>query len=113
MKYQIRFCDNKGNGHFKYVDVKSKEGVEEKAAQAATDYLKEQAQKAASNSSWNVFYVPERPKRTLHVWEWDSEKREPKRGGHRFKLRLAFIEATYVGGSKKRQEWYEPVIEDK
>ena len=113
-KYQIRFCDSKGYGYFRYLDVKSKRGIEKKAAEAATKIIIEESEKYKSQGGpWGIFSIPPKPKKVLHVWEWDLEKKEPKRGGHRFKIRLAFIEATYVGGGKRREEWYEPVIETK
>jgi len=105
-KYQIRFCDSKGNGSFEYIDVKSKKGVEKKAADKATEYI---ANIRSRYSNWNPFRQPEKAKRIVHVWEWDSDKKQPKRGGHRFKLELYFIEMTYVSGRKARNEWYEPV----
>lgn len=116
-KYQIRFCDSKGHGYFKYIDVKSKKGVEKKAAEAATKHIIEEAEKCKGSNgtfdAWGIFRVPSKPMKTINVWEWDIEKKEPKRGGHRFKIRLAFFEVTYKGGGKRREEWYEPVIETK
>lgn len=41
------------------------------------------------------------------------EKKQPKKGGHRFKLELAFTEITYGSGRKVRNEWYRPVLETK
>jgi hypothetical protein len=117
LKYQIRFCDSKGNGYFKYVYVKSKRGVEKKAAEAATKHIIEEAEKCKRANGtydiWGIFRQPPKPKRTLNVWEWDTENKCVKKRGHRFKLRLAYFQATYTDGSKKREEWYEPVIETK
>ena len=61
--------------------------------------------------AYNVFRQPSKPKRTIHVWEWDTEKKELKKKGHRFKITYCFVEYTYQGGGKKREEWYEPIIE--
>jgi hypothetical protein len=106
LKYQIRFCDSKGNGSFRYVESKTKKGIENKAAQVATDYLKEHYER----QRFRMFTPPAKPKRVVHVWEWDTEKKEVKRNGHRFKLELRYIQATFLNGNKRREEWYEPVI---
>jgi hypothetical protein len=107
-KYQIRFCDSKGHGSFEYIDVKSKKGVEQKAADKATEYINE---RRSRYSSFIPFRKPERPKRIVHVWEMDMEIKQPKKGGHRFKLELYFTEITYGSGRKVRNEWYEPLTE--
>lgn len=106
IKYQIRFCDKNGNGSFQYVDVKSRKGVEKKAAEKATEYINKQKE---VRGNFGFFINSFKPKRVVHVWEWDTEKGEPKRGGHRFKLELMFIQATYTTGRKMRNEWYEPI----
>jgi hypothetical protein len=111
-KYQIRFCDSKGCGSFEYVDVKSKKGVEQKAADKATEYINK-LKGYDELHGWNPFRQPFRPKRVVHVWEWDTEKKQLKKGGHRFKLELSFTQVTYGSGRKVRNEWYEPVIESK
>lgn len=114
IKYQIRYCDSKGNGHFQYVEVKSQKLAPEKSAESATEYLQKQRAKEGSAFGsfdiWAPFRPPFKPRRTIHVWEWDNDKKEVKKGGHRFKLTYCYLEATYIGGGKRRQEWYEPVI---
>src|SRR5690348_8579516 len=45
--------------------------------------------------------------KTLTVREWDTEKKQVKRGGHKFKLHLTFFEANFDSGIKQRDEWYE------
>jgi hypothetical protein len=107
-KYQIRFCDSKGHGSFEYIDVKSKKGIEQKAADKATEYI---SNMIGRYDNWNPFRKPEKPKRIVHVWEMDMETKQPKKGGHRFKLELCFTEITYGSGRKVRNEWYEPVKE--
>lgn len=107
-KYQIRFCDSKGCGSFKYVDVKSAKEAPQAAAAMATDYIEEQ--KAIPTG---LFRQPFKAKRIVHVWEWDTEMKEVKKKGHRFKLELFFVQATFNTGRKSRKEWYEPVIETK
>lgn len=109
-KYQIRFCDSKGHGYFRYVDVKSKKEAGQKAAKVATDDINE---RKSRYSAWIPFSQPEKPKRIVHVWEMDMEKKQPKKGGHRFKLELYFTEITYGSGRKVRNEWYQPVPEPK
>lgn len=106
IKYQIRFCDSKGHGSFRYIDVKTKKGIEQKAADKATEYINQQS------VSWRSFIKP-KPKRIVHVWEMDMETKNPKKGGHRFKLELYFTEITYGSGRKIRNEWYKPIIESK
>lgn len=105
-KYQIRFCDKKGHGSFEYIDVKSIKGVEKKAADKATEYLNK---RKATVGNFGFFLHSFKPQRIVHVWEWDTEKGQPKRGGHRFKLELMFFQATYMSGRKVRNEWYEPI----
>ena len=109
LKYQIRFCDSKGHGSFQYIDVKSKKGVEQKAADKATEYIAN----GCGLRRGGFFYSAPKPKRVVHVWEMDMETKQPKKGGYRFKLELAFTEITYGSGRKVRNEWYEPVIESK
>jgi hypothetical protein len=108
-KYQIRFCDSKGNGYFEYVDVKSKKGVEQIAAAKATDSIN----RVKQTSRGGIFGQQYKSKRTVHVWEMDMITKQPKKDGHRFKLSLASVTASYTDGSKSRKEWYEPVIEIK
>jgi hypothetical protein len=113
-KYQIRFCDSKGHGYFKYIDVKSKRGVEKIAAESATKHIIEESEKYKRNGGpFGMFISLPRSKKTLHVWEWDIENKCVKKGGHRFKLQLSYFQATYTDGSKVRKEWYEPLIETK
>ena len=102
-KYQIRFCDSKGHGSFCYIDADK--DVEQKAADKATEYINNQKER-----SFGYFGSHIQSKRTVHVWEMDMETKQPKKKGHRFKLRLAYVQATYTDGSKSRKEWYEPVI---
>jgi len=115
IKYQIRFCDSKGCGFFAYLDVKSKEGAEDKAAAKATEINIERRKKHEEESQWSPFKAVTRyqPKRVVHVWEWDAEKKKPKTKGHRFKLELYYFVATHLNGTKTRKEWYEPVTEAK
>jgi hypothetical protein len=60
-------------------------------------------------SRTGLFVAPYKAPRRLNVWEWDTEKKEVKKKGHRFKLELMFIVFTLVNGNKKRDEWYEPM----
>lgn len=114
-KYQIRFCDKRGCGSFEYIDVKSIKGVEQKAADKATQYIQNKRACWQESAGWNPFVAinPFKPQRVVHVWEWDTVNKCVKKGGHRFKLQLAYFQATYTNGAKKRSEWYEPVIETK
>jgi hypothetical protein len=101
-KYQIRFCDKDGNGSFCYVECTAKEAPQ-KAADKATEEINKRKNKTG------LFVAPYKAPRRLNVWEWDTEKKEVKKKGHRFKLQLIFVEATYNSGRKVRDEWYEPV----
>lgn len=114
-KYQIRFCDSKGCGFFEYILVKHGGDVMKITAEKATEVNDKRKLQHTEQSQWNIFKAlhPYKSKRVVHVWEWDLENKQPKKGGHRFKLKLAYIQATYTDGSKSRKEWYEPVIETK
>lgn len=104
IKYQIRFCDSKGDGSFTYVDVKNAKDAPKAAAEQATKYINEQKER-----SFGFLYTRQyKSKRIVHVWEYDTNKHAPKKDGHRFKLQLGYVEATYTDGSKSRREWYDP-----
>jgi hypothetical protein len=107
-KYQIRFCDSKGHGSFTYIDVESVEGVELKAADKATEYITN-----GCGLRRGFFNTSSKPMRSVNVWEMDMETKEPKKKGHRFKLKLFHTTITYSSGEKERDEWYEPVVETK
>lgn len=94
-KYQIRFCDSKGHGSFRYFDADKK--IEQEAADAANLYME---------TRLTNYPLP----KTVNVWEMDMVTKEPKKKGHRFKIRKSFVQATYENGRKERKEWYEPVI---
>lgn len=100
-KYQIRFCDSKGHGSFCYVD--GEKNVEQLAADKATEYINR-------DMGFGAFGRRIESKKTVHVWEMDMVTKQPKKGGHRFKLKLAYVQATYTDGSKTRKEWYEPEL---
>lgn len=100
-KYQIRFCDSKGHGSFQYVDCDAKDAPE-KAAEKANEYITRQ------NELRRGFTIIQN-KKTVHVWEIDMETKQPKKKGHRFKLTLNYVQATYSDGTKERKEWYEPM----
>lgn len=103
IKYQIRFCDSKGHGSFQYVNVGPGDYVQQMAADKATEYI----------SRPQRGFVRDKPKRIVHVWEMDMKTKQPKKGGHRFKLELCFTEVIYGSGRKVKNEWYEPIIESK
>lgn len=111
MKFQIRFVDKQGNGSFEHFDAQR--NVEKKAAEIATAFIERKKEQAQNNGSFWPFTPAYRPHRTVQVWEYDIEKKEPKKGGRRFKLQLHYFQATYRGGHKVRNEWYEPMIEEK
>lgn len=101
-KYQIRFVDKQGCGFFRYVDCE-KEEAPQKAAEKATEEINKQ------KSRTGLFVAPYKAPRRLSVCEWDTEKKEIKKKGHRFKLELMYVQATYQSGRKVIDEWYEPV----
>lgn len=101
-KYQIRFVDKQGHGSFCYVDCE-KDDAGKMAAEKATEYINR------IKNTRLPFQVIEKPKRVVDVWEWDTEKKEVKKKGHRFKLQLMYVQATYNSGRKVRNEWYEPI----
>ena len=106
-KFQLRFCDSKGCGHFIYFEAdKTKPGVIEiTAAEKATEHLQKQRAQDAANR-FNPFRQPYKPKRVVHVWEWDYETKAPKKKGYRFKIHYAYIKATLANGNKAFDEWY-------
>jgi hypothetical protein len=98
-KYQIEFKDGTSRS-YSYFDADKK--VEERACIKANEILKRDRENSLSRSFGYFKAV-----KTLTVKEWDTEKKHVKRGGHKFKLRLSFFEATFASGIKERNEWYE------
>lgn len=94
MKFQIRF-KNRGGCSYAYADAPSLNIAPAVCAEAANTWLDERL-------------TSYRPPKTVDVVEYDHEKKTAKRKGHRFKLTLKFIEATYQSGMRKSMEWYEP-----
>lgn len=94
-RYQIRFVDKDGCGVFKYFDAD--DNIEQRAADVATDYM---------NQRMASYDLP----RTVNVWEMDVQTKEPKKKGHRFKIRKTYVQATTLDGGKTRDEWYEPIL---
>lgn len=98
-KYQIEFKDGTSRSYC-YFDADKK--IEEAACEKANEELENQRWRS-SFRSFGYFKAI----KTLSVKEWDKEKKQVKRGGHKFKLHLTFFEATFTSGRKQREEWYQ------
>jgi hypothetical protein len=98
-KYQIDFKD--GTSH-SYAYFEAEKKVEEAACKKANEELEKQRWRAQFRSFGYFKAI-----KTLTVKEWDKEKKQVKRGGHKFKLHLSFFQATFNSGRKERNEWYE------
>lgn len=100
--FQIRFVKD-GCGSYYYFSALPKEDVGEKAAEVANVEYLQRGYENAQLRSFGHF----RPIKTVSVVEWDREKKNPMKGGIKFKIRLAFFQATYNSGRKERSEWYQ------
>ncbi len=96
-KFQIRFTKN-GCGHFEYFEA-DKDFVKA-AEEKANAYLEKGLTKPGP---FNAF----EPIKTITVVEYDNEKKETKRSGIKFKLRLQKVVAKYSSGRKQTTYWYE------
>ena len=122
-KYQIQFTDSKGCGSFEYFEADTKEQALELAVETANNYLRQKYHWDNLHSSlW--FHSPFKAIRTPKVVEVIAErgseehyiKRDgtpavrykwiTKRGGHKFKLTLSYIEYKFQTGLSERSEWY-------
>lgn len=104
-KYQIEFNHGEGSKSYKYFkteDYAKGVTVESIAADVASDALDNDKQNASFRSFGHF-----KPLKTLTVREMDMETKKPKRGGHKFKLHLTFIQLTTDSGRKERFESYE------
>lgn len=98
-KFQIRYCNSKGHGHFKYFEVGPREKIEELAEISANTYLYEQRDKD-KEQILNPFHMDYKPPKTLHVWEWDIAGKCEMKGGYRFKLQY-----SYLKGRTNANKW--------
>lgn len=97
-RYQIEYKDGTGRQasySYSYFDA-------DKDVEKANERLKRDKENADFRS-FGYF----KPIKTLTVREMDRSKKEPKRGGHKFKVRLTYLSITTDSGRKERQEWYE------
>jgi len=101
-KYQIEYNHGEGRKSYSYFTAEDADCVKDLACMHANERLKRDKENA-SFRSFGYF----KPIKTLMVREMDMEKKEPKRGGRKFKLRLTFLQFTTDSGRKERQEWYE------
>jgi len=108
-KFQIKYTDNRGGYSCEYFNASS--DFEKKAEETANAYLKKKQEDddRARLNEFNFFHQFHKPNKTLMVSEYDMEKKCIKRGGIKFKLKLAFIKTVYKGGNTIKQEWYEAV----
>lgn len=100
-KYQIEFKEGTSS-HFAYFEAEK--DIEVAAAQRANEDVEKQIE---MRRGFGRVIKP----RTIMVREYDTAKRGVKRGGHKFKLRLLFLQKTFLSGRKEREEWYAPVTD--
>lgn len=100
MRYQITF--NYGGTCESYTYFEGGENPESTAAQVATFYINKAKRNARAFSSFE-------PPKTLSVAEWDNEKKDKKKGGHKFKLTLRKTAVTFSDRSNGYDEYYESV----
>lgn len=101
-KYQIDF--NWGGSSHSYNYFEADSDPEKVAAEVATKCVDEK------HAGARIFSAVKWPS-TLTVREYDNEKKQVKRGGHKFKLRLKYLKMTFRGGGFKKEEWYESELE--
>lgn len=101
MKFQLRFKRN-GSCSYRYCDVSSVEQAPAAATEEANKYLSEQRE-----NQFMRFGV-EKPVRTVEVVEC-GKAGIAIRKGHRFNLKLCFIEYRFKDGRRERDDWYEPI----
>lgn len=123
MKYQIQFLDSKKSGSYEYFEADTHEQALELAAQTANVYL--HTKRNYNKQYPSMFFESQfKPIRTPKVVEITAVKGSEemytsrdgtiktrykwitKRGGHKFKLELRYIEFTFTDGRKERNEWY-------
>ncbi len=99
--YQIVFNHGNGSKSFEYFDASIK-GTEIELAVKRADECRINRKSGAC--FWAIY---RKPPRTLTVREYDMKKKQPLRGGHKFKLHLTFLELVTDSGRKERFESYE------
>jgi len=97
-KFQIEFNHGGGSKSFEYINAKT--DIEEKAAAKATRCI---INRKSGATYWNT---ARKPPKTLMVRECHGGS-AIKRGGYKFKLKLAFFAFSTDSGRKERREWYE------
>lgn len=122
-KYQIQFLDSNGSGSFEYFDADTKEQALELAVETANNYLKQKYNWLRINPPmfFESQFKPIRKPKVVEIvakkgseetytsrdgtqktrYEWIT-----KRGGHKFKLTLNYVEFKFKDGSSERNEWY-------
>lgn len=99
MHFQIRF-EKDGCGSYYYFSVLSHKEIGSKAVEVAnTEYLEKQYVNAS-------IFRPYDPMKSAKVVQYDREKRQPLRGGIKFRIRLSFFEANFGRNKKVRDEFY-------
>lgn len=103
-RFQIRITDKQGCGHFLYFDATEKTMIKIACETANADL---NARRERDAMMAGLFHQSYKPMHTVNVVERDVEKKITKRGGIKFKLRLAYISAK-INGNKVINDWYEP-----
>lgn len=123
MKYQIQFVDSSGCGSYDYFDADTQEQALELAVEIANNHLKQKYhwQRINPPMFFESRYKPVRTPKVVEIiavkgseevytsrdgtqktrYKWIT-----KRGGHKFKLTLNYIEYKFKDGSSERNEWY-------
>lgn len=104
-RYQIEFNRGGGTKSFCYFDSENYAkgvSVESAAADVANEHMNKKKE-------MNTFlgWCSYKPPKSLSVREYDTTRKQPLRGGHKFKLRLTFLELITDSGRKERFESYE------
>jgi hypothetical protein len=99
--YQIRFARN-GGASYEYFEAEPDKAPAE-ACEKANDYIERRRARVFMS------IAPFKPVRTASVVEYDRNTKAAKKHGHRFKIRLQYIQMEYIGGRKHRDYWYAPI----
>lgn len=123
LKYQIQFVDSTGCGSYDYFEADTQEQALELAVETANNHLKQKYhwQRINPPMFFESRYKPVRTPKVVEIvavkgseevytsrdgtqktrYKWIT-----KRGGHKFKLTLNYIEYKFKDGSSERNVWY-------
>lgn len=102
-KYQIEFNRGGGTKSFAYFDVMDcLQAAQQEAVKKANEHMN---RKKELNTAFG--WCSYKPPKSVTVREYDTKKKKPLRGGHKFKLHLTFLQLVTDSGRKERFESYE------